>query len=157
MILFKSSLSSFSIVPSVFPTSIKVSSSSNVTLLSFTSRIPFETSPKDEYSWANYKWCKGSINTHTKYCYDSNYGYEGFHDNLPVLDLEDNRPNHWEKYKIWTAIKAIWNTGRDCNADRERGGTNRRGRASREQGPQHLPPSAARQVPEGRRDRGGKH
>lgn len=49
-----------------------------------------ETSPKDEYSWENYKWCKGSITTHTKYCYDPNYGYEGYSDNLTVLDLEDD-------------------------------------------------------------------
>ena len=49
-----------------------------------------ETEPKDVYNWSTYKWCNGSNNTLTKYCTDSNYGYNGFVDNLTELDLEDD-------------------------------------------------------------------
>lgn len=49
-----------------------------------------ETEPKSEYDWSTYKYCKGSCETLTKYCYDSDYGYNGFTDNKIVLDLEDD-------------------------------------------------------------------
>ena len=42
------------------------------------------------YDWASYKWCMGSVNTLTKYCNDSAYGYNGFTDGKTVLDLEDD-------------------------------------------------------------------
>ena len=49
-----------------------------------------ETTPKDTYSWENYAWCKGAEKTLTKYCYDSEYGFEGFVDNKRSLDLADD-------------------------------------------------------------------
>ena len=49
-----------------------------------------ETEPKDEYSWANYKWCEGTWNTMTKYCYNSQFGYNGFVDEKTELDPEDD-------------------------------------------------------------------
>ena len=49
-----------------------------------------ETEPKDYYEWSNYKWCNGSENTLTKYCSDSDYGYNGFVDNKTELDPEDD-------------------------------------------------------------------
>lgn len=49
-----------------------------------------ETQPKSDYSWSTYKYCKGSDDTMTKYCNDSDYGYNGFTDNKTVLDLEDD-------------------------------------------------------------------
>ena len=49
-----------------------------------------ETEPKTNYSYSTYKWCNGSYNTLTKYCYDSNIGNEGFTDNLMVLTPEDD-------------------------------------------------------------------
>ena len=49
-----------------------------------------ETEPKDDYSWATYKWCKGSDNTLTKYSTKSEYGYNGFTDTKTVLDPEDD-------------------------------------------------------------------
>ncbi|MBO5915996.1 MAG: InlB B-repeat-containing protein [Bacteroidales bacterium] len=49
-----------------------------------------ETSPKDNYSWSTYKYCKGSENTLTKYCNESDYGYNGFTDNKTTLDLSDD-------------------------------------------------------------------
>ena len=49
-----------------------------------------ETQPKSSYSWENYKWCKGTENTLTKYCYDSTYGNEGYSDAKRTLDLADD-------------------------------------------------------------------
>lgn len=42
------------------------------------------------YTWASYKWCRGSYSTMTKYCSNSSYGYNGFTDTKSVLDLEDD-------------------------------------------------------------------
>ncbi len=49
-----------------------------------------ETSPKDYYDWSTYEWCNGSTNTMTKYCTQSDYGYNGFTDGKTELDLEDD-------------------------------------------------------------------
>ncbi|MCM8872755.1 MAG: hypothetical protein NDJ65_05690 [Paludibacteraceae bacterium] len=54
-----------------------------------------ETTTKDSYEWGNYKF--GSRNDGntllTKYCFDSEYGKDGFCDNKTVLDLEDDAAN----------------------------------------------------------------
>lgn len=34
-----------------------------------------ETEPKEEYTWATYKWCNGDSEYMTKYCYMSGYGH----------------------------------------------------------------------------------
>lgn len=49
-----------------------------------------ETTTKTDYSWATYKYCKGTYTTITKYCTISRYGNNGFIDNKIVLDLEDD-------------------------------------------------------------------
>ena len=49
-----------------------------------------ETEPKSNYSWSTYKWCKGSENTFTKYCPHSDYGYNGYYDDLSELLPEDD-------------------------------------------------------------------
>ena len=49
-----------------------------------------ETQPKSNYSWATYKYCKGSSNTLTRYCCQSDYGYNGFTDTLTELLPEDD-------------------------------------------------------------------
>jgi len=49
-----------------------------------------ETEPKDDYSWSTYKYCNGSSSTMTKYCNKSDYGYNGFTDELTVLQPEDD-------------------------------------------------------------------
>ena len=59
-----------------------------------------ETQPKEVYNWSTYKYCMGSYNTWTKYCSSSNYGYNGFADNLTILLPEDdaataNWGNEW--------------------------------------------------------------
>ena len=52
-----------------------------------------ETEPKESNSWETYKWSMGSNNTLTKYCSNSEYGYNGFTDTKTVLDLEDDAAN----------------------------------------------------------------
>ena len=42
------------------------------------------------FDWTNYRHCNGSKNTLTKYCNDSNYGYNGFTDTLTELEAEDD-------------------------------------------------------------------
>jgi hypothetical protein len=49
-----------------------------------------EVEPKDEYSWANYKWCNGGYTSLTKYCSDDTLGIDGFTDGLTQLVPEDD-------------------------------------------------------------------
>lgn len=49
-----------------------------------------ETQPKDTYDWTTYQYCNGTSGTLTKYCSKSNYGYNGFTDNLTTLLPEDD-------------------------------------------------------------------
>ena len=49
-----------------------------------------ETSPKSDYSWSTYKYCKGSYDNMTKYCSNGSYGYNGYTDNKTVLDPADD-------------------------------------------------------------------
>ena len=49
-----------------------------------------ETQPKDYYDWSTYKWCKGDRYQLTKYCNDYEYGYNGFADNLTILQSGDD-------------------------------------------------------------------
>lgn len=57
-----------------------------------------ETTPKEEYTWDNYKWCNGDWKTMTKYCINNSYGYNGFTDGKKELDPEDDAA-----YKNWGA------------------------------------------------------
>ena len=49
-----------------------------------------ETTPKTTYDWATYAWCNGSQYTLTKYCDNAAYGYNGFTDNLTILQPGDD-------------------------------------------------------------------
>lgn len=51
-----------------------------------------EVKPKEMYSWETYKYCdgSGSNNTLTKYCSNSNFGYNGFVDNKTNLEPADD-------------------------------------------------------------------
>ena len=49
-----------------------------------------EIQPKNNYSWEEYQFCEGSENTLTKYCYDAEYGYNGYVDELTILLPEDD-------------------------------------------------------------------
>ncbi len=45
---------------------------------------------KTNFSWSTYTYCEGSSSTLTKYCYDSDYGYNWFTDTLTELELSDD-------------------------------------------------------------------
>lgn len=50
-----------------------------------------ETIPKNKYEWSTYKYCNGNDeNNLTKYCNNVIYGYNGYTDNLTVLDDADD-------------------------------------------------------------------
>ena len=49
-----------------------------------------ETARKVVYDWNTYKWCNGSEYTMTKYCTNSNNGYNGFTDDKTELEPEDD-------------------------------------------------------------------
>ena len=59
-----------------------------------------ETKPKDNYDWSTYKYANGDYDKLTKYCNKSDFGNDGFTDNLTVLQPEDdaataNWGNNW--------------------------------------------------------------
>ena len=49
-----------------------------------------ETSSKNTYNWSTYKYCNGESGNLTKYCNDSDYGNDGFTDNLTELQKNDD-------------------------------------------------------------------
>lgn len=67
-----------------------------------------ETTPKTNYAWSNYEYCNGTADKLTKYCSNSEYGFEGFTDELTeLLPVDDaatvNKGNDWR-----TPTKAEW-------------------------------------------------
>ena len=60
-----------------------------------------ETETKENYDWSTYKYCNGSQYTLTKYCSQSDFGYNSFTDNITELLPEDdaateNWGNEWQ-------------------------------------------------------------
>ena len=49
-----------------------------------------ETQPKDTYNWSTYKYANGDYDKLTKYCNRSDYGNNGFTDNLTALQTGDD-------------------------------------------------------------------
>lgn len=49
-----------------------------------------ETTIKTDYTWDNYAWSNGYWDKLTKYCFQSQYGYNGFTDDLTELVPEDD-------------------------------------------------------------------
>ena len=49
-----------------------------------------ETKPKEDYGWNTYIYCEGDYNMLTKYCFQSECGYNGFTDTLTELLPEDD-------------------------------------------------------------------
>ena len=49
-----------------------------------------EVQTKSHYHWQNYRYCNGNWDQLTKYCFESEYGYEGFTDSLKYLTYEDD-------------------------------------------------------------------
>lgn len=68
-----------------------------------------ETYLKDVYSWSSYKHCNGGQNQLTKYCNNYQYGYNGFTDNLNMLQSTDDAASSlWGKdWRIPTLTE--WN------------------------------------------------
>lgn len=66
-----------------------------------------ETSPKDSYSWSNYKYCYQVSTALTKYCFNANVGLNHFTDNLNTLELEDDAAtiNWGDDWRIPTEIE----------------------------------------------------
>ena len=55
-----------------------------------------ETQTKDYYDWGNYQHCNGSENALTKYCNNPDYGYNGYTDDLTVLEpIDDAATANW--------------------------------------------------------------
>ena len=50
----------------------------------------WKTGKGSGYDWPSYKYCKGSYDRLTKYCYFSTYGENGFTDNLTTLESVDD-------------------------------------------------------------------
>ncbi len=83
-----------------------------------------ETERKEVYDWSTYRYCNGSEITLTKYCNNSNYGYNGFTDTLTILQSGDDAASvnwgngwrtptkeQWEELKNNTA--SAWTTQND--------------------------------------------
>ena len=80
-----------------------------------------ETQPKDIFNWHTYQYCNGNSSTFTKYCNHSEYGYNGFVDNLVTLLPEDdaataNWGNDWrtptkeEWQELYNNTTSTWTT-----------------------------------------------
>ena len=55
-----------------------------------------ETENKETYNYRTYQYCNGSSTTLTKYCFDENYGNEGFVDSLMTLEsIDDAASANW--------------------------------------------------------------
>lgn len=52
-----------------------------------------EMTTKSNYDWSTYKYCNGDYNKLTKYCSKSDHGYNGFTDNLTVLQAGNDVAN----------------------------------------------------------------
>ena len=71
-----------------------------------------ETTTKEDYSWATYKYANGAENKLTKYCYNASYGDNGFTDDKTTLEPEDdaahvNWGDAWRMptYAEWTELR----------------------------------------------------
>ena len=84
-----------------------------------------ETKPKDYYFVSNYQYCNGDEKL-TKYCDNSNYGYNGFTDDLTTLLPEDdaatvNWDNDWrmptkeEWQELYSNTTFTWTTQNGVN------------------------------------------
>ena len=74
-----------------------------------------ETEPKDYYNWSTYKWCKGSYNTMTKYCTDSDFGSV---DNKTTLELSDDAAHaNWGGTWRMPTVDEIKELKEKCNLE----------------------------------------
>ena len=83
-----------------------------------------ETTPKSVYDWTTYIYCNGASNQLTKYCSRSLYGYNGFTDNLTILQPGDDAatanyggrtPTKEEWQELMNNTTATWTTQNGVN------------------------------------------
>ena len=85
-----------------------------------------ETVPNYNFSFASYKWCKGTMVTMTKYCWESGHGYNGFTDTKTVLDPGDDAahvnlggkwrmPTDLDWNELWNRCSWTWTTRNGVN------------------------------------------
>ena len=86
-----------------------------------------ETTPKTTYDWATHAWCNGSENTLTKYCSSAAHGYNGFTDNLTILQPGDDAatanyggrmPTHADWLELIFNTTSEWTTQNGVNGRR---------------------------------------
>ncbi|MBR6590355.1 MAG: hypothetical protein IKK67_07810 [Bacteroidaceae bacterium] len=71
-----------------------------------------ETTTKSDYSWDTYKWCKGTDDTMTKYCTDSDYGTV---DNRTTLTSSDDVATvKWGSKWRMPTVEEIIELDEDC-------------------------------------------
>ena len=85
-----------------------------------------ETTPKTTYNWSTYKYCNGDYNLLTKYCPQSDFGFNGFTDDFVTLQPNDDAATvNWGEgwstptYKQWVELLSkcshTWTTRNGVN------------------------------------------
>lgn len=90
-----------------------------------------ETTPKPDYNWENYRYCyvDGAFEKFTKYCKYDYLGYEGYSDNLTVLEPSDDAataylgngartPTYYEWKELLDNCTSEWTTQNGVNGYR---------------------------------------
>ena len=67
-----------------------------------------ETQPKNYYDWSSYQYCMGRTNKLTRYCNRSNRGYNGFTDNLTILQFGDDAATMNWGHDWRTPTRGLW-------------------------------------------------
>ena len=85
-----------------------------------------ETRSKSVYDWSTYTYCKGDYNQLTKYCSESDFGFEGFTDKLKTLESGDDAatanwgggwrtPTYSDWVELLTRCDYTWTTQNGVN------------------------------------------
>ena len=85
-----------------------------------------ETTPKDNYNWSTYKYSKGDYNQLTKYCSQSDFGFNSFTDDLKTLQPSDDAattnwgegwciPTHKHWVELLSKCSHTWTTRNGVN------------------------------------------
>lgn len=85
-----------------------------------------ETTSKETYDWSTYIWCNGAEYTLKKYCNNPSDGYNGFTDNLTVLEASDDAattnwnagwrmPTYNELAELKNRCSVAWSTQNGVN------------------------------------------
>ncbi len=85
-----------------------------------------ETQPKEVYDWSTYIYSNGAVDQLTKYCNNSDFGYNGFTDNLTILQPGDDAatanyggrtPTKEEWQELLDNTTATWTTQNGVNGE----------------------------------------